>query len=121
MTAYTLLPARLALRTTTILPVTYNRLYHIHGATVLFLKAFALPQREHRFPVDFLVVSQQCIFDPEAWYHTFRPRKIIIDGSLPRWKALLWKQKLERMGAHVHWVQDEGAWVFPALATASTE
>ena len=36
------------------------------------------------------------------------------DGSLPRWKALKWKEQLKAHGAQVHWVQEEGAWVYPA-------
>lgn len=114
MTAYTLSPARLAFRAMEIQEQYDDALFRIGNATVLFLDRCDAIKQGTTFAVDFLVVSHQCHFDPEAWYRTFHPRKIIIDGSLPRWKATLWKQQLESMGAHVHWVQEDGAWVFPA-------
>jgi competence protein ComEC len=115
--SYTLLSARLAFRATTIQSSSSIRLYRVRGATVLFLNTSLLPEKGYSFPVDFLIVSQQCLFDPEAWHRAFRPRKIIIDGSLPRWKAIQWKRQLEDLGAPVHWVQEDGAWIFPALSS----
>jgi competence protein ComEC len=62
------------------------------------------------FPVDYLVLGKDCLYDPIVWQTIFQPRQIILDGSLPRWKAIQWKAKLETMGLSVHWVLENGAW-----------
>ncbi|WP_118974628.1 ComEC/Rec2 family competence protein [Taibaiella koreensis] len=111
---YTLLPARLAFRATAV-AATQGQTCYISGKRILFLDHCAGIVPGSSFPVDFLVVSSHCAFDPEAWYYTFHPRMIIIDGSLPRWKALQWKAKLSAAGAPVHWVQEDGAWSYPPL------
>ncbi len=112
---YTSVPARLALRATTVQQQEEKAVYKIGKATILFLDRYTGSKAGQSFPVDFLVVNRQCTFDPEAWYYTFHPRMIIIDGSLPRWKAIQWRQQLVQLGANVHWVQEDGAWVYPAL------
>jgi hypothetical protein len=53
------------------------------------------------------------VFAPEIWHETFHPKLIVIDGSLPRWKAMKWKETLVKAGANVKWVQDSGAWIYP--------
>lgn len=70
---------------------------------------------ENPFPVDVLIVNKDCEFTPEKWYAIFHPRQIVIDGSLPRWKAIQWKETLRNAGANVQWVQDDRAWIYPEL------
>lgn len=110
---YTLAPARLGFRAVSVQKEEDNDLYRIGNASILFLKEKVNFDHQY-FPVDFLVVSDKCYFAPEQWYAVFHPRKIILDGSLPRWKAGKWKEKLIRLGARVHWVQEDGAWIYPS-------
>ncbi|WP_118952753.1 ComEC/Rec2 family competence protein [Taibaiella helva] len=112
---YTRWPARLAFRAMDTAAALPQRVYRIGGKRILFLDHSGAIAPGSYFPVDFLVVSSRCAFDPEAWYNTFHPGKIIIDGSLPRWKALQWSAQLKALGAPVYWVQEEGAWVYPPL------
>lgn len=90
-------------------------LYTVQGARILFWTEPATVRGSGCFPVDFLIVSERSVFIPRDWYRYFRPRKIILDGSLPRWKAQQWRRQLEAMGAAVHWVQEDGAWSYPSL------
>lgn len=113
--AYTLLPARLGFRAMHIIPPSSGQMYLVAGARILFLNNCAQLRQGTGFPVDFLVVSARCAFEPEAWYNVFHPKMIIIDGSLSRRKALQWRERLHAAGARVHWVQEDGAWIFPAL------
>lgn len=113
--AYTLLPARLAFRAMRIMPPSPGQIYPVAGARVLFLSNCAQLRQGVSFPVDFLIVSARCTFEPEAWYNVFHPKMIIIDGSFSRRKAMQWRDRLQAAGARVHWVQEDGAWIFPAL------
>jgi len=106
--------ARMGYRATEVPPVRRSPVCRIADAVILYWQDSASVKPRGTFPVDFLIVSNTTRFDPALWYRCFRPRKIIIDGSLPRWKALQWKQRLEAAGAYVHWVQEDGAWVYPA-------
>lgn len=63
------------------------------------------------FPVDVLVISEPVAFNPELWIQSFRPQKIILDGSIKRYKAQAWKAALEELQIPVHWVLEDGAWI----------
>lgn len=111
---YLLLPARLG----------FHAIHVVHQqspASILKIKdkkLLILPEQinlktSDTFQVDFLVVSDRCPFQPEQWQHIFHPQTIILDGSLPRYKARKWQQKLSTIGLSVHNVQENGAWIFP--------
>jgi competence protein ComEC len=89
-----------------------NNLFTINRATILLLGNCDI-DTSASFPIDYLVVSKKCVFSPEQWFQAFHPKKIIIDGSLPRYKAIRWKDELIAAGAQVHWVQEDGAWIYP--------
>jgi competence protein ComEC len=91
-----------------------GKLVQLRHASILFLERCHL-KASGKFPVDILVLSNSCIFSPEEWFSAFHPKQIILDGSIPRWKAIKWKKQLQDNGAHVHWVQEDGAWIYPAL------
>jgi competence protein ComEC len=92
----------------------HQSLFNIHDKRILLLHDTTLTEGKS-FPVDVLVISKDCIFDPERWFNAYHPKKIIIDGSLSRTKAIDWKARLERSGAKVHAVTLDGAWVYPSL------
>lgn len=89
-------------------------IYLINNKRILVLGAGKIKENQ-AFPVDALIVSDECTFEPDIWFKTFHPKMIILDGRLPRWKALKWKETLTQAGATTYWVQDSGAWVYPAL------
>lgn len=112
---YTLAPAHLGYRATrqpAVAPKPVIR--QIGSHTLLLLQKDYRMKGTTYFPVDYLVVNNQCSFQPEMWLRAFHPKKIIIDGSLPRWKALKWKQKLEAFNIPTHWVQEDGAFIVAA-------
>lgn len=91
-----------------------GKLIQLKHTTILFLERCQI-KPSGKFPVDILVLSNSCIFSPEEWFEAFHPKQIILDGSIPRWKAIKWKKQLQANGAHVHWVQEDGAWVYPSI------
>lgn len=93
-----------------------GKLIHLKQASILFLERCHITP-SGKFPVDILVLSNDCIFHPEEWFETFHPKQIILDGSIPRWKAIKWKKQLQNNGARVYWVQEDGAWIYPATWT----
>ena len=116
MNQYVLLPARLGFHASHIGHwQTAGNILKIKGKKLLILPAELNLEIQDTFPVDFLVVSAGCRFQPEQWQRIFHPKTIILDGSLPRYKAENWQQKLSTLGLVVHNVQEDGAWVFPKL------
>ena len=93
---------------------TKQSLFRINGKNILLLRNSNI-DTSISFPVDVLLVSNDCIFEPEKWFTIFHPKKVIIDGSVPRWKAIKWKTTLEQAGAKVHAVVLDGAWIYPSL------
>ncbi len=89
-----------------------SKLWEVSNKKILWLGKDLKLDSKDAFPVDFLVVSKNIKFQPELWQQVFQPKEIIIDGSLPRWKAIKWKNELQAQNLVVHWVQDDGAWVF---------
>ena len=86
--------------------------WKIRGRSVLWWhEAFSIKSGSV-FPVDYLIVSNSVPFDPALWQNAFRPEVIILDGSLPRWKAQQWKAALVQRGVRAHWVQEDQAWVW---------
>lgn len=113
---YTLLPAHLGYRSSKqakgLSPS--GNIQLIGNYSLLYLQGSYACTRPTSFPVDYLVLTNQCRFQPELWLQVFRPRKIILDGSLPRWKAIKWKSELAVYQVPVHWVQEDGAFIVSA-------
>ena len=111
---FNLFPAQLGLRAMGNLKKDIsNDFWIIKKKRILILsKNYKLKSKEH-FPVDYLILNKESPFDSEFWHATFQPQTIILDGSIPRWKAQKWKEKIqEDTGLPVHWVQEDGAWVW---------
>lgn len=110
---YNQLPARLAYRAMHTDPASFEHdLYIINNHKILVLTEpinFRIPDR---FPIDYVVVGSRTDFQPELWKQIFDPELIIIDGSVPRWKAKKWKSKAAHAAVKVHWVGEDGAWVY---------
>jgi competence protein ComEC len=111
---YAVSPARIGFGIHTSTIDSSRSLFRIHNKNILLLED-GFRGNSPSFPVDVLIVSNKCDFEPEQWFQIFHPKKIILDGSLPRWKAAQWKANLQEAGAQVHWVAEDGAWVYPAL------
>jgi competence protein ComEC len=90
----------------------HGKIFSINNKKILLLGSGNI-QQQQSFRVDVLVVSNNCVFEPQTWFETFHPKLVVIDGSLPRWKAVKWKETLINAGANARWVQDAGAWVYP--------
>jgi len=110
---YSLLPARLGYRAMKPLAARPDNLQLISNAKVLYWNENLMLNSDEKFAVDYLIVGSMAPFQPQVWQSIFSPKLIIIDGSLPRWKAIKWKDEMELLGIKVHWVGEDGAWVFP--------
>ena len=64
-----------------------------------------------RRPVDQLILSG----NPKVYLRTlvrsFQLRQVVVDASVPRWNALMWKRGCEAPGTPFHDVTDKGAFV----------
>jgi competence protein ComEC len=62
-------------------------------------------------PVDLLILSG----NPKVYMHklarSFRLRQVVVDASVPRWKALLWQRDCDSLRIPFHDVADKGAFV----------
>lgn len=86
--------------------------WKIGTAALLYLKEEVTISEGATFPVDYLIVSNNCRYKGAAWQKVFHPKMIVIDGSVSRKKAMRWKAGLQQLGIPVHWVQEDGAWIF---------
>lgn len=61
---------------------------------------------------DFLILSHHYIFSKSHWEQLPNLQLVILDSSIPRWKAKKWKEELASFNIPAHWIAEEGAWVF---------
>lgn len=113
--SYNLFPARLGYRA---LHLKQDKAQHntwkIGKASLYYLKEDLAFSTDQTFPVDYLILSNNCRYKGASWQKIFQPKLVILDGSLSRKKAMRWKEQLQQLGMTVHWVQEDGAWIFPA-------
>jgi len=108
---YVLLPAQLGYHIRQVTRPAVKPYWFVHEKYVCFLEGVPDDQKGIS-KVDYLIVSNKCVFTPEEWL-ALKPEKIIIDSSLPGWKAAVWKKMLSQKGIAVHSVPEDGAWLFP--------
>lgn len=70
---------------------------------------FTTYHTDKQFPLDILILSQQASFDIEQLLALFRPSKIVLDSSLPRYAAVRIAQECRALGIEVHDVTEKGA------------
>lgn len=109
---YNILPSQLGYRAMKIELGYLPDFWEINGNKILYLPNSVKPKTDIQFPVDYLILDKTTEFNPHLWKEVFEAKQIILDGSLPRWKALKWRKELNEMGISVHWVQEDGAWVY---------
>lgn len=110
---YVLLPARLGYRAYQEKQGNTNSFtqWTINGMKAIFLQNDSVIDFNQNLKTDYLILSNNCDYNPRLWHDTFLPNKIILDGSFPRWKAIKWKEQLSQLNVPVHWVQEDGAWI----------
>ncbi len=64
-----------------------------------------------RLPLDVLLLSHADIADVKSVLEKFDCRQVVIDGSIPFWKARQWKAECEALGLPCHYTGDDGAWI----------
>jgi competence protein ComEC len=62
--------------------------------------------------VDYMLVSQQSKQQPDKLLQYIRPKQIILDSSVPAWKARKWQLTANELNIPCHWVKDEGAFTY---------
>lgn len=91
--------------------------YMISDKRILFWNEPAYLPENDSFPVDFLVAGNSSRLAPRIWKRVFRPRLVILDGSVPRGKAIKWSMAIKKSGMNVHCVATQGAWVYTAIVS----
>jgi competence protein ComEC len=61
--------------------------------------------------VDILILSKSPKLYINELFESINTRQIVIDSSVPRWKARLWKKDAAALGIPCHDVSEQGAYV----------
>ncbi len=86
--------------------------YVFGNKTVLFIeKAIAKSVTPQVLPVDLLILSQNPKLYVNQLTEKIQPRQVVIDGSVPQWKARRWKQDFDSLHIPCHNVNEQGAFV----------
>jgi competence protein ComEC len=93
----------------TAIDVANGRSYSLIGDTSLLVDDFA--RNYHLQPVDLLVLSGNALLYISSLSNAFVVKKIVIDGSVPRWKAALWKRDCDSPKIPCWDVSEKGAFV----------
>lgn len=86
--------------------------WQIEGKRILYWSSFTTENMVLSLRPDFLIISSNYIFSKSHWEHLSNVQLVILDSSIPRWKAKKWKQELDSLSIPSHWIADEGAWVY---------
>lgn len=70
-----------------------------------------LPPLENKKPIDLLILSKNPRLYISNLTKTFSIKQIVIDGSVPFWKAKLWKQDCDSLRIRCYDVSEKGAFV----------
>lgn len=62
-------------------------------------------------PVDVLILSRNLKLYVNQLTEKVQPRQVVIDGSVPQWKARRWKQDFDDLNIACHNVNEQGAFV----------
>ncbi|MFT4061988.1 MAG: ComEC/Rec2 family competence protein [Edaphocola sp.] len=88
------------------------QIFKASGMTVLLCRSFDAATVKP-LDVDILVLDKLCAYRPKEWSAAFHPRWIILDGSFGSYKGRKWQHDLRQLGARVHYVREDGAFIYP--------
>jgi competence protein ComEC len=102
-------------------------LLRIKDESTVFQKAFAIGDNHclvidttvtfrllpHRPVIDLLILSKNPTLYLEQMAKVATVKQIVVDGSVPRWKADLWKRSAVALHIPFYDVQEQGAFVMP--------
>ena len=84
----------------------------INGKTIMILrKLFQFPTIPNKTNIDLLILSKSPKLLISTIAHTFLIKQIVIDGSVPKWKALRWKKECDSLKIPCFDVSEKGAFV----------
>ena len=81
-----------------------NQIYKI-------LENETISKRLPPMPTDYLLVTGRARMNPELALNRYFPKQIIIDNSVPVYRANQWIAAAEEYGIAIHNVRDQGAWI----------
>lgn len=93
------------------LAIPENGFLSLPGKRILRLSdgSFAQYTADTTFPIDILILSQDCCFDLDQLCRLFQPSMIVLDSSLPRHAASRLSAVSRQQGIAVHDVRQKGA------------
>jgi competence protein ComEC len=63
----------------------------------------------HKPSIDLLILSGRPLLTIKNIFQALKIKQVVVDGSVPRWKAALWKEECEQLGIPWHDVSEKGA------------
>jgi competence protein ComEC len=106
------LAAHRPLRDTTLLPLRTYRDFIIFDNKLVKILHGAQPAFSQTAPVDYLIVTAATELRPEAALTLYQPKQIIIDASVPAFRARQWEEAAaSAQSVALHNVKRQGAWI----------
>ena len=91
----------------------FQKAFDLNGKKVLVLDTTVQLQKEGRPVVDVLILSK----NPKLYIHqlqqSFQLAQVVIDASVPPWKAALWQRDCDSLKINCYNVAQKGAFVMP--------
>jgi competence protein ComEC len=110
--SFHLSPARTVFRSTreAEIGIIANRYLSWHGKHILMLDTgMSIKFSSDRPLIDILILSGNPSLTIKSLIQGLNIKQVVADGSVPRWKAVLWKQECEKLRISWHDVNEKGA------------
>lgn len=105
-------PSRILHRISPVNTVANGNEFLLNGKRILFLnQPLSFTLAGNKPTIDVLVLSGSPNFYPSKLLGAFSFRQVVIDGSVPHWKAARWKKDCDSLKIPCHNVSEDGAFV----------
>jgi competence protein ComEC len=86
--------------------------FSVAGKTVLRIdRSLGFKPAVTRPSIDLLILSQNPKLYMNRLLQSFSVKQVVIDGSVPQWKAKLWQKDCDSLGVSCYNVREKGAFV----------
>ncbi|HEV7333430.1 MAG TPA: ComEC/Rec2 family competence protein [Flavisolibacter sp.] len=105
-------PSRILHRVSPVATDVSSKSFSIGGKQILLLDdALPFAQASPKQQIDVLILSKNPKLYISRLLHSFQLKQVVIDGSVPPWKAALWKKDCDSLQIPVYDVSEKGAFV----------
>jgi competence protein ComEC len=105
-------PSRIRHRISLQQPVLHQKDFRLGDKQVLLLdEALPFAAVEPKQKIDLLILSKNPKVQVAKLLHSFRLGQVVIDGSVPPWKAAMWKKECDSLAVPCYNVGEKGAFI----------